>query len=251
MIIRKELIIRRQQKKDAAPYWESFFFETEEVGATVATALTELVREHSIGWECSCLQKKCGACAMVINGVPRLACDTKLVDCKTDAIRLEPLKKFPVVRDLIVDRSAMMERLKELSVWLETDGGSSEKLVERKSEDVGEGKAGRLRLRKESESADEIAYEASKCLQCGLCLEICPNFAVGAAFSGMAAMSPMTRLIVSAPKEQRKQLARDYEKSVYAGCGKSLACREVCPAGINIDRLMSRSNAAAIWGRWN
>ena len=57
-----------------------------------------------IAWECSCLQKKCGACAMRINGVPRLACDTKIGDLKSKTVTLEPLKKFPVVRDLIVDR---------------------------------------------------------------------------------------------------------------------------------------------------
>jgi succinate dehydrogenase / fumarate reductase iron-sulfur subunit len=95
-----------------------------------------------------------------------------------------------------------------------------------------------------------IAYEASRCLQCGLCLEVCPNFSVQGAFGGMAAMVPLARLLSEAPESQRDELASLYREAVYGGCGKSLACRNVCPANIDIDKLLSRSNAAAVWRRW-
>ena len=67
----------------------------------------------------------------------------------------------------------------------------------------------------------------------------------------MAAMAPLSRLIARLPEEQRKQTARNYKKGVYSGCGKSLACRDVCPAEIKIDELLVKSNAAAVWNRWN
>lgn len=241
--MKKILHILRRKSAEDKPYWEAFCFETEDAGATVATALSSLQgtdrirfaageeggsasREpfRPVMWENSCLQKKCGACAMVINGVPALACDTRLSAIPTEIIRLEPLRKFPVIEDLLVDRSVMMRNLKELSVWLEQDAQTG---------------------------SQDMAFEASRCLQCGLCLEICPNFAPEGSFAGMAAMAPLSRLIARLPKEQRKKTGRAYRKGVYSGCGKSLACRDVCPAGIQIDELLVRSNAAAVWGRWS
>ena len=66
-----------------------------------------------IQWECGCMVRKCGACAMRINGRPRLACDTFLHTLKSRNITLEPLSKFPLVKDLIVDRSAVFKNLKK------------------------------------------------------------------------------------------------------------------------------------------
>lgn len=249
--IKKVFHIRRQASPTEEPYWQDFPYQTEDAGATVATALAELAarpadltetrkqtadggtggrkgkrqrqEDRPLAWEHSCLQKKCGACAMVIDGVPRLACDTRLSELKMETVTVEPLRKFPVVEDLKVDRSAMMARLKELSVWYD-----------------GEAKA----------TGEKMAFEASKCLQCGLCLEVCPNFAVDGVFSGMAAMAPMARLIAKLPENQRKKLSKDYQRAVFEGCGKSLACRNVCPAGIDMDGLLARSNGAAVWRRW-
>ena len=102
---------------------------------------------------------------------------------------------------------------------------------------------------KADETVSDIMYESSRCLQCGCCLEVCPNFYVGSEFTGMAAAVPTARIISAVPEEQKKEIRTEYKKHIYNGCGKSLACRDVCPAGIDIDKLLVRSNAAAIWGR--
>ena len=233
--MRVRFAILRRESATAAPFRQLIDYETDDVNASVATALTALnetpdLRDvegkpgSRIRWESSCLQKKCGACAMRIGGVPRLACDTKLRDLGA-VIPLEPLRKFPVVADLLVDRGALMERLKDVQAWLEQDA----MLTDRRW---------------------PVAYEASRCLQCGLCLEVCPNFSVQGDFGGMAAMVPLARLLSEAPAGQRQQLAASYRAAVFGGCGKSLACRSVCPANIDIDGLLARSNAAALWRRW-
>ncbi|MBQ9625410.1 MAG: succinate dehydrogenase, partial [Clostridia bacterium] len=150
---------------------------------TVASALTALNAKEPlrdidgnaaspIGWECGCLQKKCGACAVVVNGTPCLACGTRLNNY-SKRLRIEPLKKFPLTRDLIVDRGAMLEGLKELNMWLENDAELTDK-------------------------KQDICFEASRCLQCGCCLEVCPNFKCGGNFKGMAAAVPMARLLLNA-----------------------------------------------------
>jgi len=234
--MRKLLEIVRRAAPSQPEYRQTFVYETDDDQATVATALRELnarscledVEGNSadpIRWECSCLQKKCGACAMVINDVPRLACDTRLAKLRGERVVLEPLRKFPVIADLLVDRDAIFNRLRELDAYLVDEVDLPTK-----------------------RSVSEVAYEASRCLQCGCCLEVCPNFSAEGAFGGMAAMTPLTRLLAETAKPSRESLAESYRQAVYAGCGKSLACRNICPANIDISRLMSRSNAAAVWG---
>ncbi|MBQ8975354.1 MAG: succinate dehydrogenase, partial [Oscillospiraceae bacterium] len=178
-------------------------------------------KAERIRWDCGCLQKRCGACAMVINGRPALACGARLGELK-QPIRVEPLRKFPVVADLTVDRSVMLENLKTVKAWIEAQTAR-----EQKRED------------------DE--YEASRCLQCGCCLEVCPNFDPKGGFFGMAAAIPVSRLLSQLGKEDRKELAAKYRRHIYAGCGKSLACHNICPAGIDIEKLLVNSNSAAVW----
>ena len=229
--------ILRRETPEGEPFRQKISYETKDERETVATALTRINdaaqsgagicdtegnRVTPVRWEAGCLQKKCGACAMVINGRPRLACDAFLKEFKKGKVTLEPLSKFPVVADLLVDRSIMRENLKILQVW------SSEAVSV-----------------KEKRVAD--AYDASSCLQCGCCLEVCPNFFAGGDFLGAAGFVPNARLLLEASKEERSRVKAAYEKHIHAGCGKSLACENICPAGIDIRRLLSRSNALALW----
>ena len=62
-------------------------------------------------------------------------------------------------------------------------------------------------------------------------------------------MIPTARLLTALPESQKKELFKTYKKHIYEGCGKSLACRDVCPAGIEIDKLLVNSNAVAVWKR--
>lgn len=222
-----EMRILRRESAASAPCWETIPFSTENENETVATALTRIneTAEKPIRWECSCLQKKCGACAMVINGRPALACDTFLKKAaKKGRITLEPLKKFPVVADLIVDRSILFENLRTMELWAR--GSAAPRGLAR-----------------------DTVYEAGRCLQCGCCLEVCPNFCPGDSFFGAAAFVPASRLLAALPKEQRAEIEKNYREHVYAGCGKALSCADICPAGIDAEQLLARSNAAAVWRR--
>lgn len=226
-------ILRRERGSDESRR-ESFIFETESKAETVASALTFLNHRNplknsdgeisrNIEWECSCLQKKCGACAMVINGRPQLACAALLCECGEN-ISVEPLRKFPVVCDLIVDRSILFENLKTMRLWLSEDADISEEYA-------------------------ALAYESSECLQCGCCLEICPNFYAGGRFFGMSAVPITMRLLCESDKKAHKEIAKQYLSHTFAGCGKSLACRGVCPKGIDTEKLLVNANAIAVWKR--
>ena len=229
------LTVSRKSRGECEPYTQTFEYILSSESDTVATALRDIngreaitdiggAKADPIEWECSCLQKKCGACAMIINGRPSLACDVKIASLGTDEIRLEPLRKFPVVADLIVDRSILFENLKTLNAWLSQDADLPER-------------------------HRSLAYEASECIQCACCLEICPNFYAGGSFFGMSAGTVSTRLLSETDRGLRKELAKAYTKHIFEGCGKSLACKDICPRHIDTEKLLVNSNAMAIWKR--
>ena len=226
--------IKRQNSFEAEAFYQTILRDCD-AETNIATLLREINAEEvldidgipvgEIAWECSCLQKKCGACAMRINGMPRLACDTKIGDLKSKTVTLEPLKKFPVVRDLIVDRSVLRENLIALHNWLESEATKSRKTV-------------------------DLAYDASRCIQCGCCLEVCPNFTAGESFFGAAAFIPASRILSQLPNGKKNDLVQEYGKHIYNGCGKSLSCHDICPVGIDVEHKLSNSNAVAVWKRF-
>lgn len=228
--------ILRQAACDSDSYRQTISFATDDAEMTVATLLKKLNSTPNltdtngkavskIQWECSCLQKKCGACAMRINGKPRLACDTKLSAFKNGNIILEPLKKFPVIADLIVDRSIMFENLKNIGLWLEKEARHTKK-------------------------GENVTYEASRCLQCGCCLEVCPNFIPGEGFYSAASFVPTARVLSELPKKEKADILNSYVDKIYKGCGKSLSCHDICPAQIDIEHLLVNNNAVAVWKRF-
>lgn len=117
--------IKRQEKQNTAPYIQHFLYEGDGK-LTVADFLAELNRRDPlltaeglpasrITYESGCHEKKCGACAMLVNGLPQLACSVFLTCAvqKNGSLTLAPLSKFPVIRDLKVDRATTFEILKK------------------------------------------------------------------------------------------------------------------------------------------
>ncbi|MBP3900377.1 MAG: succinate dehydrogenase, partial [Blautia sp.] len=126
--------------------------------------------------------------------------------------------------DLWVDRTILRENLKELGLTANGDFAFTDR-------------------------NNDIAFEASKCLQCGCCLEVCPNYVPGGKFFGAAGYAPETKFLTALSVEEAKNLRPAYMTHIYSGCGKSLACKDICPAGLDMDHLLSRSNAVTVWKR--
>ena len=223
--------IERRDNAKSEPYQQKIHYKTDQMNATVATMLTDLscgdfVDDQGnpvspVTWQCSCLQKKCGACAMVVNGLPKLACDCFLRDYPK-GVTLTPLRKFPVITDLLVDRSILFENLKTMEVWMTQEAQIPD-------------------------TDQTMAFEASKCLQCGCCLEVCPNFCGDTSFCGAAGFVPTTGVLTALPAGERGELLKRYQAQVYEGCGKSLSCHAICPAGIDLEHMLIRANKIAFW----
>jgi succinate dehydrogenase / fumarate reductase, iron-sulfur subunit len=170
-------------------------------------------------WEASCLEEVCGACTMIINGRVRQSC-TALVDQIApdgQAITLEPMTKFPLVRDLAVDRSRMFEDLKRVKAWVNLDG----------SHELGPGP-------RQSQENQEEAYPLSRCMTCGCCLEACPQVNPSSSFIGPAAISQVRlfNLHPSGKMHASERLEALMDEGGVDGCGKAQNCVEVCPKEI-------------------
>ena len=228
------LEILRQDTTDVTPYWEKFELEYRP-NMNVISALMEIRRNPinadgklttPVNWDMNCLEEVCGACSMVINGRPRQSC-TALIDQLEQPVRLEPMRTFPVVRDLIVDRSRMFDSLKKVKAWVPIDG----------TYDLGEGP--RMPERKR-----QWAYELSKCMTCGVCLEACPNVNSGSDFMGPAPLSQV-RLFNSHPTgamNKDERLNAIMGEGGLANCGNSQNCVVACPKGIPLTTSIAALN---------
>ena len=218
--------ILRQRMPGAEPYWQEFQYEPK-ADQTVAGMLDELNYKDDlkditgepaprIQWECSCLQGMCGGCAMIIDHTPALACETFLRDLPQDLLILEPLSKFPTLSDLVVDRGVIQEGLKKGDAYIE------------------EYEAG-------FETDHDHMYAAAKCLKCGLCLEVCPNYKDGSRFYG-AAFANDCYLILARSEKRKEEIRKEYAEHFAKGCSKSLSCEDVCPMKIPTLASISKMN---------
>src|SRR6202171_1665020 len=123
------LKIKRQDNPKAKSHWEEFELAWHP-GMNVISSMMEIARNPvtrdgkpttPITYDSNCLEEVCGSCAMLINGRARMACSA-LVDKLEQPVRVEPLSKFPLVRDLAVDRQFMFESLKRVKAWIPIDG---------------------------------------------------------------------------------------------------------------------------------
>ncbi|HLQ72770.1 MAG TPA: succinate dehydrogenase iron-sulfur subunit [Bacillota bacterium] len=232
------LIVTRQDSPESAPYEETFELPYRN-NMNVISCLMEIQKNpvNSKGekiapvyWDMNCLEEVCGACSMVINGRARQSCST-LVDELEQPIRLEPMTTFPIVRDLIVDREQMFDALKQIKAWIPIDG----------THDLGPGP-------RMPEKKRQWAYELSKCMTCGVCLEACPNVNDKSDFIGPAALS-QARLFNAHPTgemNKSERLEGLMEDGGIAGCGNAQNCVEVCPKGIPLTTSIAAMNRATL-----
>jgi len=224
-----QLRIKRQDAPRTKPYWQTFQMPYRP-NLNVISCL-QYIAEHPVTldgqsvtpvtWDCNCLEEVCGACTMLVNGRVRQSCssliDQLIADTGSNVITLAPMTKFPVVRDLWVDRSRMFEGLKAVKGWVPIDG----------THDLGEGPL-------ESPENQDIRYELSRCMTCGCCLEACPQFLLDGNFVGAQIISQVRYFNMHGTG---RVLAADRLGAMMApggitDCGNAQNCVKVCPKQI-------------------
>lgn len=218
-------------------YWEEFELPLSPMMNVIA-ALMEIQKNPvnregkkttPVVWEQGCLEEVCGSCSMLINGRPRQSCTaligTYIKETGSNCITLAPFTKFPLIRDLVVDRTEMFNALIKIRAWVSADG----------SWDPGSFGS------KVSQEVQEARYVLSTCMTCGCCSEACPQVNARSKFMGPSAMSQI-RLFDSHPageleKEERLRAALSDEG--IAGCGNAQNCVRVCPKNIPLTESLA------------
>ena len=223
--------IKRQLTPTAKPYWEEFEL-AHHPGMNVISSLMEIAANPvtrdgkpttPITYDSNCLEEVCGSCAMLINGRARMACSA-LIDNLEQPVKLEPFSKFPVVRDLAVDRSVIFENLKAVKAWIPVDG----------TYDLGPGP-------RMSQEEQESIYPLSRCISCCCCMEACPQFNEETGFVGAATIAQV-RLFNTHPTGQGlkpERLAALMGDGGIQECGYAQNCVEVCPKDIPLTKAIS------------
>jgi succinate dehydrogenase / fumarate reductase iron-sulfur subunit len=214
------LRIKRQDGEGQTSYYEEFEIPYREK-MNVISALME-VRKNPVrtdgktvqppAWEAACLEEVCGSCTMRVNGMVRQSC-TALIEQighlveDTYHVTLEPMSKFPVTRDLIVDRGEMFDNLKKVKAWVPIDG----------SYDLGPAEP-------QDDHVRQLRYSLSRCMSCGCCVEACPQVSEKTSFVGPAALGFLT------------------SEEGISGCGNAQNCVKVCPKGVPLTRAIAQLN---------
>ena len=255
--------VRRQDGPGKESYWEHHQLAYEPVLNVISllqriaaqAKTTDNKRVSPVSWDCGCLEEVCGSCTMQINGRVRQSCSAlvdRLLADNPDEIVLEPMNKFPVVRDLVVDRQRLFRGLERVKAWVPVDSyynmGSGERQLR---------------------ATQEQNYPLSQCMSCGCCADACPQYqkvevvqepgesaeafeerklgAYDEAFVGPHAIS-QAMLFNNHPTG--KALASErMDAMMGAGgiqaCGNAQNCVAVCPKEIPLTTSIARAGRAA------
>lgn len=233
-----DIKILRTEKYGATSFWETFEIPYRR-NLNVISVLMD-IRKNPVTkdgkqttppvWDMNCLEQVCGICTMVINGRVRQSCsaliDDLLIASGGNTVTLEPMTKFPTVRDLKVDRSEMFGHLKRTHAWMELDG----------TYDLGPGP-------QISQEMQQERYAYSRCMTCGCCLEACPQYHEDNYIGPQAIAQVRLYNMHPTGKMQRdERLEALMGDDGITNCGNAQNCIQVCPMGIPLTRAIYETN---------
>jgi len=208
--------------KNSKPKFEEYKLE-ETPGMSLYIALSKIraTLDHDLSFDFVCRAGICGACGMLINGKPRLACRTLTSEFESGRIELLPLPTFNLIKDLSVDTGTWMEKMSiRVKSWIvvneETDISKIEKPIEPKV-------------------AEEV-FELDRCIECGLCVASCSTAIMREDFVGAVGLNRVARFQID-PHDTRTD--EDFYELIgdddgIFGCMSLLACEDHCPKELSL-----------------
>ena len=174
--------------------------------------------DGSLSYRWSCRMGICGSCGMMVNGEPKLTCAAFVSEYAPGPVRIEPLRYFPIIRDLTTDMTDFMEKLKRVKPWI----------IRKSDKSVSDGEY--------LQSPEELdGYKQfSMCINCMLCYAACPVYGLDPAFTGPAAIALAQRYNMDSRDQgslERLDVLSDHE-GVW-GCTFVGECTKVCPKKVD------------------
>jgi succinate dehydrogenase / fumarate reductase iron-sulfur subunit len=190
---------------------------------TVLDALLDAksYQDSSLGIRYSCRMASCGSCGMKINGIPRLACYTKISDLDTNTITCEPLPNFPYIRDLVTDFSKFFDHHRSVMPF-----------IQNKKADIPD--VNELSEYQQSPQDLDKFLQFSYCIKCGLCYSACPTVATDLKFPGPQALSQAYRYFADSRDSDKSNRLKviDTSHGIWR-CHFAGSCSNVCPKGVD------------------
>ena len=201
---------------------------------TVLDALFLIQREQdpSLAFRCSCRVGMCGTCAMSVDGVPRLACRTRVELLRSGAVTVEPLPNLPVIKDLVVSLQPFFEQWKKVLPALHPAEPEAQQLV---------------RVPAGSRYA-RLTPRRRDCIACGACFAACGIRGSNSAYLGPAAINKAFLRLMDprdAAKRQRLEILNEEYSGIWR-CHTQFNCTAVCPKGIPLTDSIVRLKRAML-----
>lgn len=221
--------LRYHPETDAEPRWQTYPVPfTDDMSVLQGLQYIKDHLDGSLTFRWSCRMAICGSCGAMVNGVPKLGCETFLRDYYPGKLRIEPLNHFPIVRDLAIDQGDFVRKLETVKAWLIPAADPGEKThlqTPRQMEDY---------------------YQYSQCINCLLCYAACAQYGLNEKFTGPAALALLHRYNADSRDggaEERMQVV-NAEDGVW-GCTLVGYCSEVCPKGVDPARAVNQNKIAS------
>ena len=174
--------------------------------------------DGSLSFRWSCRMGVCGSCGMMVNGTPKLTCAAFLSDYLPGPVRVEPLQFFPVIRDLVVDVTDFMQKLKKVKPWI----------IRKEEKPLTDGEY--------LQTHDQLDRykQFSMCINCMLCYSACPIYGLEQSFIGPAAIALAQRYNLDSRDEAaRERLEILSEHDGLWQCTFVGECSKVCPKSVD------------------
>lgn len=234
--------------RQAGPQTEGHFESVDVDDAVAEMSILELLdhvnnrlieeNKEPFAFASDCREGICGTCGVVVNGRPHgadqntPACQQRLVQFNDgDVIKIEPMRSaaFPVIKDMVIDRSAL-GRVKEQGGYISIDAGTAPD-------------ADTLHTNQESA---ELALDHAACIGCGACVAACPNGAAHLFTGANLVHLSLTPLGKEERGKRARQMVDELEQS-FGHCSLYGECADVCPAGVPLTAVsaVTRERARA------
>jgi fumarate reductase iron-sulfur subunit len=188
--------------------------------------------DGSVTYRWSCRMGICGSCGMNVNGQPKLGCSAFLRDYLPGPVVVEPLSNFPIVRDLVIDMSSFMDKLRWVKPWI---------IREPTALAAGENKQTNAQI-------DQFR-QFSMCINCMLCYAACPVIAIEPEFVGPAAIALALRYELDSRDRAGEERLRTLTGSdAIWDCSFVGECSAVCPKGVDPAKAIQQTKFESTLG---